>query len=35
MKAHHYLAAVVILIVGYALGVKFPQWAANIPGLGS
>lgn len=34
MKTHHWIAAVVILLVGYALGVKFPQYASNIPGLG-
>jgi hypothetical protein len=35
MTTKHWIGLVVVLFVGYALGVKFPQYAANIPGLGS
>jgi hypothetical protein len=32
MKAHHWIGAIVILIVGYYLGVKFPGAASSITG---
>jgi hypothetical protein len=35
MSTKHWIGAVVLLFVGYIVGVKYPQWAANIPGLAS
>lgn len=35
MKTQHWIGAVVLVIVGIVIGVKFPNLAAKIPGLGS
>lgn len=34
MKLQHYLGIVVLLVVGYVIGIKYPTLYQNIPGLG-
>jgi len=35
MKMQHWGLLLVALIVGYVVGIKYPNLAASIPGLGS
>jgi hypothetical protein len=30
MQTHHWVMMAIILVVGYALGAKFPQWGAKV-----
>jgi hypothetical protein len=30
MENHHWLLLALVLGIGYALGVKFPQWGAKV-----
>lgn len=30
MESHHWLLLAVVLVVGYAVGVKYPQWGAKV-----
>lgn len=30
MQSHHYIMLVVVLLIGYVLGVKFPSWGATV-----
>jgi hypothetical protein len=30
MQTHHYVMAVLVLALGYILGVKFPQYGAKV-----
>jgi hypothetical protein len=34
MKLGHWITLAVVLIIGYAIGVKWPNLASNIPGIG-
>lgn len=35
MKTHHWIGAVVLVIVGVLIGIKYPTIFSNIPGLSS
>jgi hypothetical protein len=35
MTTKHWIGAVVLLVVGYYVGTKYPAFWQNIPGLGS
>lgn len=30
MQSHHYLMLVLVLVIGYVLGVKFPSWGSSV-----
>lgn len=33
MKTHHWIGAVIILVIGYAIGVKFPGLFGKLKGM--
>lgn len=30
MQSHHYILMVLLLVIGYVLGVKFPSWGSMV-----
>lgn len=30
MQSHHWLMLVIVLLIGYVVGVKFPSWGASV-----